>query len=388
MSALLMIPGPIELSAGVKATLETPPLSHTDPGLIERFGRALGAMREVWRAEADHQPFVVAGSGTLAMEMAVTNLLDPGQNAVVVDLGVFGERMAHLAEVRGVNVARVTAEVGQSVALDDVASAIERRRPHAVFITHVDTSTGVRVDVPAIAKLAKEAGALVVVDGVCATAAERLDQTAWGIDVALTGSQKAIGAPPGLALLVASPRALEARKRLVTPPPVFMDFERWLPIMTAYAEGRPSYFATPATGLIPGLAVALDEILADGLDEVFTRHAAVARALRRAWDHLGLTLVPPDDVAANTLSALHLPAGVGGDLPAKVAAKGVAIAGGLHPALKGTSIRIGHMGDVTKQPEALRQTVEAVGGALADAGQPGDLTAALQAIREIDITMA
>jgi len=380
---LLMIPGPIELSPAVKATLAAPPPSHTDPALIERFGHALGAMRRVWRADADHQPFVIAGSGTLAMEMAVTNLLDPGQTAVVVDMGVFGERMARIAEVRGIHVTRVTAEVGQAVATADVADALARRRPDALFVTHVDTSTGVRADVEALARLGREHDALVVVDGVCATAAERLDQTAWGIDLALTGSQKAIGAPPGLALLVAGPRALEARARLVTPPPVYMDFERWIPIHRAYEEGRPSYFATPATGLVPGLAASLDELLDEGLDEVFARHAAAARALRRAWSHLGLTLVPPDDVAANTLSALHLPVGVDGTLPAKVAARGVAIAGGLHPALAGSSIRVGHMGHVTKQPDLLRKTVEAVGGALADEGHPGDLSAALQAVREV-----
>ncbi len=385
---LLMIPGPIELSPAVKATLTAPPPSHTDPALIERFGHALGAMRRVWRADADHQPFVIAGSGTLAMEMAVTNLLDPGHTAVVVDLGVFGERMARICEIRGVNVTRVTAEVGQTVSLDDVAHALERRRPNALFVTHVDTSSGVRSDVRGIAELGRAHGALVVVDGVCATAAERLDQADWGIDLALTGSQKAVGAPPGLALLVAGPRALEARERLVTPPPMYMDFERWIPIMAAYEAGRPSYFATPATGLIPGLAASLDELLAEGLDEVFARHASAARALRRAWSHLGLTLVPPDDVAANTLSALHLPVGVGADLPARVAARGIAIAGALHPELKGTSIRVGHMGYVTRQPDLLRKTVEAVGAALSDAGRPGDVPAALQALRDVHVTTA
>ncbi|MEM6930623.1 MAG: aminotransferase class V-fold PLP-dependent enzyme, partial [Myxococcota bacterium] len=172
--ALLMIPGPIELSPAVKATLAEPPLSHTDPALIERFGRALKTMRQVWRAEADHQPFVVAGSGTLAMEMALTNLLDPGQSAVVVDMGIFGERMARIAQARGVTVSRVTSEVGQAVSLADVEAALQARRPHALFVTHVDTSTGVRSDVQALANLGREHGAYVVVDSICATAAERL----------------------------------------------------------------------------------------------------------------------------------------------------------------------------------------------------------------------
>lgn len=382
MAPLLMIPGPIELSAGVKATLAQPPLSHTDPALIDQFGHALGAMRRVWRAADDHQPYVIAGSGTLAMEMAATNLLDPGQTAVVCDLGVFGERMARIVEIRGASALRVTAEVGQSLSLDDIAAAIDRRQPRVVFATHVDTSTGVRVDVPRIAALARDAGALMVVDGVCATGGERLEQADWGIDVALTGSQKAIGAPPGLALLVASPRATEARRRLMAPPPMYLDWDRWTPIMEAYEQGRPSYFATPATGLVPGLATSLDELLADGLDQVFERHATVARALRRAFSHLGLALIPPDDVAANTLSALHAPGESGAVLPKLMAARGIAIAGALHPALKGTSIRIGHMGAVTKQPDALRRTIEALGDALAEAGHPGDVAAAQLAVRD------
>lgn len=378
---LLMIPGPIALSPEVQAAAAIAPPSHTAPGFVETFGRALGAMREVWRAPEGAQPFVVAGSGTLAMEMAATNLMDPGQQALVVDTGVFSDRMAQILERRGVVVRRCRAPVGAAVDPAEVRARLSRRAFQAVFLTQVDTSTGVRIDVPAIARIAREAGALVVVDGVCATAAEALDQADSGVDVVLTASQKAIGAPPGLALLVASPRALEARRALLAPPPLSIDFQSWIPIMEAYEAGRPSYFATPATGLVVALRVALDQLLEAGMPEVWARHARVAASMRAALGSLGLRRVPASEaVAAHTLSAMHLPEGTSGDLVGAVAARGVAIAGGLHPQLKGTSVRIGHMGWVTTQPALLQRTIRAVGGGLAQLGHAADVDAACQVL--------
>jgi alanine-glyoxylate transaminase/serine-glyoxylate transaminase/serine-pyruvate transaminase len=367
VTVLLMIPGPIELSPAVKEAASVAPPSHLAPAFLEAFGRSLEAMRAVWRAPEGAQPFVLAGSGTLAMEMAVANLLDPGQRALVVDTGYFSDRMARMLERRGVDARRVSAEPGETVPVEVVAASLARRPVDAVFVTHVDTSTGVRADAPGIAAVAREHGALVVVDGVCATAGEALDQAADGVDVYLTASQKAIGAPPGLALLVASPRALEARARLVVPPPMAIDFHEWIPIMAAYEARRPSYFATPATSLVLALDVALRELLADGMDEVFARHARVGAWMRDAWAKLGLELVPAPGAAANTLSAIRYPAGVDATLPARVAARGVAVAGGLHPKIKAEYFRVGHMGWVTTQPALLERTVQAVADALSSA---------------------
>lgn len=383
---LLMIPGPIELSPGVQAAADGPALSHTAPDLIAAFGQALRDMRAVWQAGPDAQPLVVAGSGTLAMEMAACNLLDPGQHALVVDTGVFSARMAEMLARRGAVVRRLSAEPGEAPPLAALEQALAAGPLHAVFVTHVDTSTGVRVDLPAIASRVRPTGALLVVDGVCALAGEAFAVEALGVDVALTASQKALGLPPGLALSVVSPRALEARAALAHPPPLALDWTEWLPIHRAYEEGRPSYFATPATGLVRALPVALRELLDAregphaGMEAVFARHARVARALRAAWRPLGLRLVPKEALAANTLAALWLPDGVEPSFPAAVAKRGVVIAGGLHPAIRTRSVRVGHMGHVTTRPELLARTVRAIGEALAEAGAPGDLDAALTAL--------
>ncbi len=377
---LLMIPGPIEVSPAVIEAAAGPPPGHLAPSFIESFGHAIGAMRQVWRAGRDAQPFVVAGSGTMAMEMAVTNLLDPGQAAVVVRTGYFSDRMAEMLRRRGVEVTLVDAEPGDAPSVDAVGEALAKGEPRALFATHVDTSTGVRVDAEGLARLARQHDVLSVFDGVCASAAERFEMEAWGADVYLTASQKAVGLPVGLALLVFSRRAMRARANLVSPPPMSMDVTEWLPIMRAYEERRPSYFSTPATNLVRALAVSLDEILADGMDAHFALHARRADAMRAAWSALGLAPVPArPELAANTLSALYYPAGVDAALVGTIAKRGVTVAGGLHPAIKARYFRVGHMGHVLTRPDDLRRTITAIAEALQEHGYACDPAAAIAA---------
>jgi alanine-glyoxylate transaminase/serine-glyoxylate transaminase/serine-pyruvate transaminase len=374
-----MIPGPVELSPAVRAAAALPPPSHTSPRLIEAFASCLAGMRQVWRAEASAQPLLIAGSGTLAMEMAVANLIEPGDRALVVDTGYFAHRMAEILRRAGAEVVEVGAPVGEVPPLDAVGAALDGAAPcKALFATHVDTSTAVRIDSAPLCRLAGAAGALAVFDGVCATAGEPFEMAAWGADLYFTGSQKALGVPPGLALLVAGERALAARAaRRAGPPPLYLDWDSWLPIHRAYEEGRPSYFATPATSLILALEAGLAEILAEGLDRRLAAHAHAAAALQAAWRALGLEPVPRSpEVTASTLSALYLPSDLVGPLLPAIAARGVNVAGGLHPEIRTTSFRIGHMGWVATRPDLLRRTVDAVAGALRDLGAEADPAAA------------
>jgi alanine-glyoxylate transaminase/serine-glyoxylate transaminase/serine-pyruvate transaminase len=380
--SLLMIPGPIEVSARVLEATAGPPPSHTSPALVEAFGSALEKMRSVWLAPKSAQPFVVPGSGSIAMEMAATNLLDPGDAAVVVSTGYFSLRMAEMLRRRGVTVRVVAAEPGDAPSLDAVSAALAEGAPRALFATHVDTSTGVRADARALAALANERGILSIFDGVCATAGERFEMESWGADVYLTASQKAVGLPAGLGLLVASERAMAARSKLGTLPPLALDFESWLPIMRAYEERKPSYFATPPTTLVRALPVALDEILAAGMGARFELHARSARAMRAAFRTLGLALLPKrDELAANTLSAIYLPEGVGPELVGEIGKRGVTVAGGLLPELRTKYFRVGHMGDVLNRPNDLEKTIRAVGDALGTLGRARDVDAAVAALR-------
>ena len=380
---LLMIPGPIEVSPSVREAFSVPPPGHLAPHLVEAFGRSLELMRDVWMAGPHAQPFVVPGSGTTVMDMSAWNLVAPGERVLVVKTGYFSDRMEEMLRRVGAEVTSVSAEPGDAPDEDEVADAIAASNPKVLFATHVDTSTGVRVDAERLARLARERGVLSVFDGVCATGGERFQMDAWGADVYFTASQKAIGLPAGLGLLVASSRALEARRnRDRLPPPLALDFDSWLPIMNAYEARRPAYFATPATNLILALEVGLREILEGGMEARFAVHQESAEAMRAAWDAMGLTEVPATaHLLAHTLSALWYPEGVDAGLVAKIASHGVIVAGGLHAHIRNRYFRVGHMGYAATRPEMLRRTVLAIGEALNECGyrtDPGGAWAAAE----------
>src|SRR5512136_1369922 len=327
---LLMIPGPIEFEPAVLAAMSVPTTSHVAADFIEVFGQALEKTRKVFLS-SDGQPFVLAGSGTLAMDTAVANVTEPDDRALVVNTGFFSDRMAAILERYGAQVTHVTALIGGRPAIEEVEAALKQDHFKVLSITHVDTSTAVIADVKALAKLAQQYGALSIVDGVCSVAGEELRMSEWGVDVALTASQKAISVPPGLALVVASPRAMQVFKSRQTPVlSYYSDWTNWLPIMKAYEERKPSYFGTPAVNLICALNVSLDQILKEGLDARFKRHRALGMAVQAALKALGLGQVPTQiEFAAHTLSAPRYPQGVTqADLLPKVQKAGAILAGG------------------------------------------------------------
>jgi len=345
---LLMIPGPIEFEPAVLAALGAPTTSHVAADFIEAFGQALERMREVFMCR-DGQPFVLAGSGTLAMDSAGANLVEPGDNVLIVNTGYFGDRYGVLLERYGAQVDHLRCDVGCRPSLDEVEAGLKSKSYKILVITHVDTSTGVIDDVKALAALARQYGALSLVDGVCSVGGEELRMSDWGVDLALTASQKAISVPPGLALIMAGPRAMEAFNQRKTPVgSYYADWTNWLPVMKAYEARQAAYFGTPAVNLVWALNVSLGQIVAEGMDARFARHAAIGRAVKAGIEALGLGQVPLcPEWAANSMTAPRFPAGVkGADLLPKIAKAGAVLAGGLHPQIKAEYFRIGHMGPV------------------------------------------
>jgi alanine-glyoxylate transaminase/serine-glyoxylate transaminase/serine-pyruvate transaminase len=379
---LLMIPGPIEFEPAVLAALGAPTTSHVAPDFIQAFGQALERMRQVFLCP-DGQPFIVAGSGTLAMDLAGANLIEPGDKALVVNTGYFGDRFGTLLERYGAKVTHVRAPVGGCPSLDEIEAVLKLHRFKVLTVTQVDTSTGVLADVKSLAGLGRKYNSLVIVDGVCSVAGEELRMSDWGVDVALTASQKAISVPPGLALLVAGPRAMEAFRQRKSPVSnYYADWNNWLPIMEAYEARRPSYFGTPSVNLIWALNVSLGQILDEGLGARFERHRALGRAAQQAIAALGLGQVPISGrLAAHTMTAPRYPAGVtGGDLLPRIKQAGAVLAGGLHPEIKAEYFRIGHMGPTNMGD--LLATVGAVEVGLAACGyefEPGAGVAAAAA---------
>ncbi len=382
----LMIPGPIEFTDEVLDAMSQPTPGHVDPTFIPIFGQALRDLRSVFQAGEAYQPFILAGSGTLAMDSAVANLVEPGDRVLVLDTGYFSQRMADICRRYGGEVDVLSVAPGDTVTAAQLQARLDQASYRLVTITHVDTSTGVLTDVPDLTAAAKAAGSLVVVDGVCAAAGEEMWQEDWDVDIYLTASQKAVGVPPGLALLVASPAALAKwRERKAPVASYYSDWGLWLPVMQAYEGGRPAYFATPAVNLVMALGVSLRQILAEGMDRVFARHRLVGDAFQAGIASLGLGQVPTHrSHAAHTLSCPRYPQNVDAtSLLPRVRAAGAILAGGLHPAIRNEYFRIGHMGAITRSD--VLSTLGAVEAGLRGAGyavEPGVALAAAQAVME------
>ena len=374
---LLMIPGPTAITAEVLAAGARPVLSHSDPHLRAIVADALARLRQLFDAPSS-QPVVLSGSGTLAMEIGLANLIEPGDRVLILESGVFGGRFRSIVERNGAEYLVETAPVGQVIDPDRVRRAIEEYRPKVVTITHVDTSTGVRLDVESLSQLANERDALVVVDGVCSIGGEEFHADAWGVDVALTASQKAIGAPPGLAIVTVGQRARAARENRRTPfPGYFTDIKNWLPVMESYEGGAPGYFGTPAVTLLATLHTALEELAREPMPARVARHAWIAGAFKAGIAALGLQNVAAPEANASTLTVVRNPDSVGDELIDAVRAEGVTIARAIHPELRGRSFRVGHMGICG--PAEVLTTLGAIERALHRLGERVEFGASLSA---------
>ena len=362
--ALIMIPGPTPVRPSILHELSRPTTSHQAPDFVEAFRRCLAHLREI-ACTAAGSPFVVSGAGTLAMEMALVNLVGPGERLLIVSHGYFGDRWVALAEAFGVPHEVLRAEWGHAVPPEQLADALARGGFAAVTLTHVDTSTGTAAPLREYCAALRGRGELVIVDGVCATAGmeERFDD--WGFDVLLTGAQKALGAPPGVAILLVSERALGKRRALGPVPAYYADLLRWVPVM----DNPAAYFSTPPVNEILALHEATRLVLAEGLAARFERHARIARSMREGFAALGLALFTAPDCRADTLSVLRYPAGVDdAAFRAAVARRKVIVAGALGP-LAGRGFRVGHMGNIGAAE--VERALDAIGAALAEVRSTG-----------------
>jgi serine---pyruvate transaminase len=352
-----MTPGPTPVPPAVLAAMAEPIVHHRSPDFRVVLERVLGRLRDVFRTENDVLMFTA--SGTAAMESAVANLVDPGDQVTVVSAGYFGERWQALARAYGAEVDVVEYEWGDVPSPDDLALRLRDRAAKVVFLTHSETSTGVVVDVRALAAAAKDAGALVAVDAVSSLGAVPLETDAWGIDVVCSGSQKALMTPPGLAFVSVSAEAYGAQ---ADAPRFYLDWER-----TRKAQEKLDAAFTPAVSIVLGIDVALAILLDEGLEQAYERHARLGRACRAGARAMGLELFSPDDDSAAVVTAIRSPEGIdSGDVVLALRDKhGITIANGQGP-VKGQIFRIGHIGyydvfDVTTALAAVELTLAELG---------------------------
>jgi len=372
----LLTPGPTPVPPKVLAAMSQPVVHHRSPDFRPVYDRTLARLKEVFRTEADVLLFGSAGTG--AMESAVANLCSPGERVLVVSAGHFGERWRAIASSYGTALETLEYAWGEVPSADDLAGRLaDLGGAKAVFVTHSETSTGVVCDLQALAAAASEHGALSIVDAVSSLGAVPVETDAWGLDVVLSGSQKALMTPPGLAMISASEQAWAARG---DSPRFYFDWER-----TRKAQGALDAPFTPPVSIVAGLDVALDLLLGAGLDAVFERHARLGRACREGAKAMGLELFSPDEDRSAVVTAIRAPEGI--DATELVLALrdrfGITIANGQGP-LKGKIFRIGHIGyfdvfDITTALAAVELVLADLG---ADIERGVAVTRALEAYDE------
>jgi aspartate aminotransferase-like enzyme len=332
----LLTPGPTPVPPEVLAAISQPVIHHRGPDFKPVYERTLARLREVFRTDQDVLMFGAAGTG--AMESAVANLCSPGERVLVVSAGHFGERWRAIASSHGAEVEALEYEWGEIPNAEDVASRLqELGGAKAVFLTHSETSTGVVCDLQPLAAAVGEHGALSVVDAVSSLGAVPLETDAWGLDVVVSGSQKALMTPPGLAMVSVSERAWAGRGEA---PRFYFDWER-----TRKGQAALNSPFTPPVSLVAGLDVALGMLVDQGLDAVFERHVRLGRACREGAKAMGLELFSPDDDRSAVVTAIRAPDGIDAtELVLGLRDRfGITIANG-QGVLKGKIFRIGHIG--------------------------------------------
>lgn len=357
----LRTPGPTPLPPEVRQALAQDMVDHRGTEFAEALQEVTASLKELFRTRNDL--LVLTASGTGGLEAAVVNLFSPGEKVIVVSIGEFGERFDQIARIFGLDVVKLGFEMGEAA---DPAAIERALREHpdvtSVLVTHNETSTGVTNDLPAIARVVKDADKLLVVDGVSSVGSIPFECDAWGCDVVVSGSQKSWMSPPGLVFVSVSPRAWAAHERSKLPR-FYWDFTEAL----EYAKKSQTPW-TPAISLVYALQAALRLMQQEGLDAILARQARLGDLVRGRLKTMGLRLLVKDEArASNTVTAFWLPEGVeAAPIQRRVRDEyGVQLARG-QGSLAGRVLRIGHLGYV-HEPE-LVEALDALAAVLTPAG--------------------
>ncbi len=370
----LMAPGPTPVPNQVLLAMARPIIHHRTPEYEALFAEVREGLK--WLVQTTQETIILAASGTGAMEAAVTNTLSPGDKALVVKAGKFGERWAEICQAYGVEVVALDAPFGHTVPPDRVADAL-RKTPgiRAVFCQHSETSTGVLHDVHGYAEATRKSDIILVVDTVSSLGVADLPMDAWGVDVVVAGSQKGLMLPPGLALCTLSDKAWDRVKQAKLPRYYFNLLEE----KKLVVKNQPHF--TPAVSIVIGLREVLAMLKAEGLANIFKRHDRLARATRAGVEALGLELFAKA-TPSPAITSIVSPKGIDSEkvLAAYARSHNITIAGG-QGEMKGKVFRLGHMGyvgdfDVVIALAALEQV-------LAELGYPVDWGAAVGAAQKV-----
>jgi len=375
----LRIPGPTPLPDRVARSMNRPMIDHRGPEFAAILADITAGARRVFKTKNDL--LLLTSSGTGGLESAVANLVSPGDEVVVALCGNFGERFAALAAAYGADVVRLEFEWGRPVDPDDLAVVVQRHpKAQLVLLTHNETSTGLTNPLRELAGVARKAGRIVVVDGVSSISSIDIETDAWGIDVAVSGSQKGWMAPPGLALVSVSERAWEQHAKARSPR-FYFD---WKEAKTWAEKGMTPF--TPAIPVAFALQEGLHMLEEEGLDAVYERHARLARATQAGLQALGFHLFAQEGYRSNTVTSAIPPHGLDVAALRKLldTKYGVVIAGG-QGKMMGKMVRVGHLGavaegDVVQVIWAMEQALEELDIAPPDGRGVAAVSASIQGV--------
>jgi len=377
---LLLGPGPSMVHPRVLRALSTPLLGHLDPAFLVIMNEVQAMLREVLRTA---NPFTIAvsGTGSAGMEAALVNLLEPGDTAVVVTAGAFGNRMADIAGRCGARVVRLEVPWGQVCDLGRIEDALRKEAPvKVVALVHAETSTGAHQPVEGLGKLCHAHGALLVLDAVTSLGGVPVEVDGWEVDACYSGTQKCLSCPPGLAPLTLSARALDTvRARRTKVQSWYLDAGL---VADYWAEGKRVYHHTAPISMVYALREALRVVLEEGLEARFVRHRRQAAALSAGLAALGCSPQAQEGHRLPTLTCVRVPEGTDEAAARKLllAEHGIEIGGGLGP-LAGKVWRIGLMGESARQ-ESVLAVLGALEQALARQGRAPRAGAAVTAAME------
>jgi len=344
----VFIPGPTNMPEDVRKACDMPTLDHRSPLFGEILHPVRSAVRQVMKS-TDAEIFIFPSTGTGGWETALTNTLSAGDKVLAARNGMFSHRWIDMCQRHGLDVQVVEAPWGHGIPTEKYAEILAADTSHqikVVLATHNETATGVRSDIAGVRKALDDAGhpALLFVDGVSSIASMDFRFDEWGVDIAVTGSQKGFMLPPGLAIVGFSPKAMTATATASLPRTFFdvRDMEK--------SYGMNAYPYTPAVGLMNGLKFACDKLLDEGLENVFARHFRLAEGVRQAVSAWGLELcAATPDLYSDTVSAIRTPEEFNAtDIVARAAETyGMAFGTGLGE-VAGKVFRIGHLGSLTE----------------------------------------
>jgi aspartate aminotransferase-like enzyme len=388
--AVLMIPGPTELPWPVIQAMNQPPAIQYDLGFdLNVLEPATLALRDIFQTAGE--VIVMPGSGRTALEAGALSVVEPGDRVLVIVAGVFGVLMREIMTRVGAEVTEISVEWGQPLDLARVEEAAERIRPKVITLVHNETSTGTTYPAAEVGRIAKRHHALFLLDTVSSLAGIDVQTDEWGVDLNMTGSQKCLAAPLGMALVSVGALAWDAmERRKQKAGSLVYDLLRWKEHWIPASRGghvpdgtaRRQPISIP-THLTQALGTAARLVLEEGLEHRFRRHAAAGRAFRAGIEAMRLQLFPDPSIASDTVSCFRTPSGI--EAPAVVARMrdhySILIGTGLDQ-IRGFTLRVGHMG-LTASPMYLLPTLSALELALRDLGYRTEAGASVAAAQSV-----